>query len=51
MSRKNCAMLGVFVFLLTLSAYAKPKKKIYNNSADQVFQSALRTARERHVVT
>jgi len=37
--------------VLTLGAYAKPKKKTYNNSADQVFQAALRTARERHVVT
>jgi hypothetical protein len=37
--------------LLPMSAYAKPKKKTYNNSADQVFKAALRTARERHVVT
>lgn len=39
------------MFLLTVSAYAKPKKKTYNNSADQLFQATLRTARERHVVT
>jgi hypothetical protein len=50
MMKKTSATL-VFIFLLTLSAYAKPKKKTYNNSADQVFQAALRTARERHVVT
>jgi hypothetical protein len=37
--------------LLSVSAHAEPKKKIYNNSADQVFNAALRTARERHVVT
>jgi hypothetical protein len=32
-------------------AYAEPKKKLYNNSSDQVFKAALRTARERHVIT
>ncbi len=37
--------------LLPSRAYAEPKKKLYNNSADQVFKAALRTARERHVVT
>lgn len=51
MPKKANALLVVFLFLLTLSAYAKPKKKLYNNPADQVFQAALRTARERHVVT
>jgi len=46
-----------FVFIVSLAvllavyAQAEPKKKIYNNSADQVFKAALRTARERHVVT
>jgi hypothetical protein len=50
MTKKTCATL-VLLFLFTISAYAKPKKKTYNNSADQVFQAALRTARERHVVT
>lgn len=30
---------------------AKPKTKVYNNTASQVFDAALRTARERHVVT
>jgi hypothetical protein len=33
------------------SVLAKPKKKTFNNSASEVFQAALRTARERHVVT
>jgi len=37
--------------LLPVCAQAEPKKKIYNNSSDQVFKAALRTARERHVVT
>jgi PEGA domain len=40
-----------FLFVVSVSCYAKPKKKIYNNTPDQVFQAALRTARERHVVT
>src|SRR5262249_30780704 len=48
---KKTSGIVLFLLLLTLSAYAKPKKKTYNNSADQVFQAALRTARERHVVT
>jgi hypothetical protein len=39
------------VALLPIFAHAEPKKKVYNNSADQVFNAALRTARERHVVT
>jgi hypothetical protein len=50
MTKKTCATLALIV-LFTVSAYAKLKKKTYNNSADQVFQAALRTARERHVVT
>jgi hypothetical protein len=33
------------------AALAEPKKKLYNNSAEQVFKAALRTARERHVIT
>jgi len=43
--------LFLVVVMLPLAAYAKPKKKTYNNSADQLFAAALRTARERHVVT
>ena len=34
-----------------LPALAKPKKKLYSNDAADVFAAALRTARERHVVT
>jgi hypothetical protein len=37
--------------LVPLCAQAKPKKKTYNNSSEQLFTAALRTARERHVVT
>ena len=50
MKAKICLALA-FLLLLTAGAYAKPKKKTYNNTPDQLFQAALRTARERHVVT
>jgi hypothetical protein len=43
------AVLGAL--MLPICAQAKPKKKTYNNSSDQLFTAALRTARERHVVT
>ncbi len=45
------AVFATIALLLSVSAQAEPKKKTYNNSADQVFNAALRTARERHVVT
>jgi hypothetical protein len=41
----------LMAFALCLPALAKPKKKNYENSATDVFDAALRTARERHVVT
>ncbi|MGC2698479.1 MAG: PEGA domain-containing protein [Candidatus Angelobacter sp.] len=44
-------MLISAALLLPVCAHAKPKKKTYNNSSDQLFTAALRTARERHVVT
>jgi hypothetical protein len=34
-----------------LPVLAKPKKKMYDNSATSLFNASLRTARERHVVT
>ena len=37
--------------VIPISLIAKPKKKAYNNTPQEVFQAALRTARERHVVT
>jgi len=43
--------IATIALLLSVFAQAEPKKKTYNNSADQVFNAALRTARERHVVT
>ena len=44
-------LVVIAVLLLPVYAHAKPKKKTYNNSTDQLFNAALRTARERHVVT
>jgi len=44
-------LIATVALLLPICAHAEPKKKLYNNSADQVFNAALRTARERHVVT
>lgn len=44
-------VLALALLLLPVCVQAKPKKKPYNNSAEQVFAAALRTARERHVVT
>ena len=43
------ALLAALSF--STSMFAKPKEKVYNNTAQEVFQAALRTARERHVVT
>jgi len=39
------------LFAVCLPALAKPKKKMYANGATDLFTAALRTARERHVVT
>jgi hypothetical protein len=49
--KKAFALTLLLALLLPLSAIAKPKKKTYNNSTDELFTAALRTARERHVVT
>ncbi|HMC31918.1 MAG TPA: hypothetical protein VKL99_13875, partial [Candidatus Angelobacter sp.] len=43
--------LFLIVIAVCLPALAKPKKKIYDNGATELFTAALRTARERHVVT
>jgi len=39
------------LFAVCLPVLAKPKKKMYSNGATDLFTAALRTARERHVVT
>src|SRR5205814_9120361 len=48
---RNIVVLTTVLKWLPALAFAKPKKKSYNNSADQLFNATLRTARERHVVT
>ncbi len=45
------ALIVTVALLLPVCMHAEPKKKVYNNSPDDVFKAALRTARERHVVT
>jgi PEGA domain len=47
----SLAVAFTLALLFPAGAHAEPKKKIYNNSAEQVFKAALRTARERHVIT
>src|SRR5437899_12380482 len=47
----SLAVAVIVALFLPASVQAEPKKKIYNNSAEQVFKAALRTARERHVIT
>jgi hypothetical protein len=49
--RKTILTALVLVLLLPALAMAKPKKKTYGNSPQDVFQAALKTARDRHVVT
>lgn len=44
-------VLILLLFSVCLPALAKPKKKTYDNAAADLFTAALRTARERHVVT
>ncbi|HEX2330174.1 MAG TPA: PEGA domain-containing protein [Candidatus Angelobacter sp.] len=44
-------ILLVLLFSMALPLLAKPKKKLFDNSATDLFNAALRTARERHVVT
>lgn len=48
---KHTAFVLLLVLCSVATAFAKPKVKIFNNPAVEVFQAALRTARERHVVT
>jgi hypothetical protein len=49
--RKLSAMLFLICVLAPLPILAKPKKRVYNNTPQEVFDAALRTARERQVVT
>lgn len=48
---KRTAFVSLLLICSAATAFAKPKEKIFHNPAVEVFQAALRTARERHVVT
>ena len=50
MRRTFLILLGLTLLMPTMLA-AKPKKKTYGNSPQDVFNAALKTARDRHVVT
>jgi len=49
--RKLFLLVFALGLIIPSCLFGKPKRKSYNNSAEQVFDAALRTARERHVVT
>ena len=48
---KRTLVVGVVIIVASITLLAKPKEKEFNNTPQQVFEAALRTARERHVVT
>lgn len=50
MRRTFLILLGLILLMPAMLA-AKPKKKSYGNSPQDVFNAALKTARDRHVVT
>ena len=49
--KRTLVLLSVVLLVFSGAAFAKPKTKIFNNNPKQVFDAALRTAREKHVVT
>jgi hypothetical protein len=49
--RKALLLVLALILLLPSIAAAKPKKKTYGNAPQDVFNAALKTARDRHVVT
>jgi hypothetical protein len=53
--RFNIKLTVIWLLFLVLFAAidveAKPKTKLFNNSAQDVFAAAVRTARERHVIS
>ena len=49
--RKMIFVVFALILLLPSMADAKPKKKTYGNAPQDVFNAALKTARDRHVVT
>src|ERR1017187_4436722 len=50
-SLKRAATTGVLLFFFSTGLFAKPKEKVFNNSPQEIVQAALRSARERHVIT
>ncbi len=51
MTHRTVVAISAALMIAQIPAFAKPKRKEYDNSAAQVFAAALKTARERHVVT
>ncbi len=51
MTQRILVAVAAALILVQFPVFGKPKRKEYNNPAAQVFDAALRTARERHVVT
>jgi hypothetical protein len=51
MLKRSAVFVLTMAVLLPATVFAKPKTKVYNNTPDEVFTAALKTARERHVVT
>jgi hypothetical protein len=51
MTQRTLVAISAALILAQLPAFARPKRKEYDNSAAQVFDAAIRTARARHVVT
>lgn len=49
--KKTILIMFALILLMPSMATAKPKKKTYGNAPQDVFNAALRTARDRHVVT
>ena len=49
--RKTLLIVFALILLLPSVVAAKPKKKTYGNAPQDVFNAALKTARDRHVVT
>jgi hypothetical protein len=51
MLKRSAVFVLTLAVLLPATVFAKPKIKVYNNAPDEVFTAALKTARERQVVT
>jgi hypothetical protein len=51
MFKRALLFVPLALFLLPTALLAKPKVKSFNNSPDEVYVAALRTARTKHVVT